>query len=237
MRNLLGGIDIVSNARMGVSNGLMGMLGHLINMDILAQDVLDRKYAFLTDARFDMARISIPVLWISGQYDKWVEQAEVRDLMSVKAVAGRELLEIPSGHNLRTSDDAIQAFKLMAAAIHRQLYGEPHQNPAIPIKRRCVRLITAERERLTNASPPPSMVDYWRGYLVGNERNRAGYDFYRNIEEFAEFLRVEAQLLDLKEREIIADLGCGTGIFLEALLRHWPGKKTRRWTTKSRPST
>ena len=219
LRNVLAGIDIISNARMGVSNGLMGMLGHLINMDILAQDVLDRKYAFLTDARFDMAKISIPVLWISGQYDKWVDQAEVRDLMSVKAAGTREVLEIPSGHNLRTSDDAIQTFKLIAAAIHRELYGEALE-PCDPDKAEMVRLITAERERLANASPPPSMPDYWRGYLIGNERNRAGYDFYKNIEEFAGFLRAEAELLELKDRETIADLGCGTGLFLEVLLQH-----------------
>ena len=219
LRNVLAGIDVVNNARMGVSNGLMGMLGHLINMDILARDVLDRKYAFLTDARLDMARISIPVLWISGNHDKWVDQEEVRDLMSVKAEGSRELLEIPSGHNLRTSDDAIQTFRLMAAAIHHQLDGQPVE-PCDPDKAEMLRLITAERERLENRATLPTMPDYWRGYLIGNERNRVGYDFYRNIEEFAEFLRAEAELLEIEDGERIADLGCGTGLLLEVLLQN-----------------
>jgi SAM-dependent methyltransferase len=219
LRNVLGGIDIVSNARIGVPNGLMGMLGHFINMDILAQDLLDRKYAFLTDARYDMARISIPVLWISGLYDRWGNQAEVRDIMSVKAPGSREILEVPSGHNLRTSDDAIRAFTIMAAAIHRELYGEVLQ-PCNPDKQEVVRLITTERERLTSCTPLPSMPDYWRGYLIGNERNPEGYDFYRNIQDFVSFLRAEADLLKLGNRETIADLGCGTGIFLEVLLQN-----------------
>jgi SAM-dependent methyltransferase/pimeloyl-ACP methyl ester carboxylesterase len=219
LRNVLAGIDIVSNARMGISNGLMGMLGHLINMDVLAQDVLDRKYAFLTDARFDMARISVPVLWICGQYDKWVDQAEVRDLMSVRAAAAREVLGIPSGHNLRTSDDAIHTYKLMASAIHREFYGQVIE-ACDPDKAEMLRLITAERERLENRCSLPSMPDYWRGYLIGNEKNKAGYDFYRNVEEFVGFFQAEVELLRLNEREIIADLGCGTGLFLEALLLH-----------------
>ena len=45
-----------------------------------------------------------------------------------------------------------------------------------------------------------------------------GYDFYRNIPEFTDFLTVQARALELGESEFIADLGCGTGIFLEQLL-------------------
>ena len=34
LRNILGGIDIVSNYRLGIPNGIIGLLGHLIDMDI-----------------------------------------------------------------------------------------------------------------------------------------------------------------------------------------------------------
>ena len=185
LRYILGGIDIISNYRLGIPNGVIGLLGHLIEMDSMAADVVDKKYAFLTDARLDMSRITIPVLWIYGLYDKWVEVDEVKDLMSVKAQGSREIIEIPTGHNLRTSDDAIQTFKLIASAIHERLHGTTitAQNPD---KDELVRLLTVERERLQNRSAP-LLTDYWRGYLIGNERNSVGYDFYRNIPEVHRF--------------------------------------------------
>ena len=49
-----------------------------------------------------------------------------------------------------------------------------------------MRLLTVERERLENRIAP-LLTDYWRGYLIGNERNKVGYDFYRNIPEFTSF--------------------------------------------------
>ena len=33
LRYILGGIDIVSNYRLGIPNGIVGLLGHLIDMD------------------------------------------------------------------------------------------------------------------------------------------------------------------------------------------------------------
>ena len=136
LRYILGGIDIISNYRLGIHNGIIGLLGHLIDMDNMAADVVDKKYAFLTDARLDMSRIGIPVLWIYGLYDKWVEVDEVKDLMSVKALGDREILEIPTGHNLRTSDDAIQTFKLIGGAIHEDCTVEQSW-VAIPTGKSC----------------------------------------------------------------------------------------------------
>jgi ubiquinone/menaquinone biosynthesis C-methylase UbiE len=217
LRYVLGGIDIVSNHRLGIHNGVTGLLGHLVDMDVLAVDVVEKKYAFLTDARLDMSRISIPVLWIYGIYDRWVDMDEVKDLMSVKAPASREILEIPTGHNLRSSDDALQTFKLITSSIHDRLFGTQIRAHD-PWKDELMRLITAERERLQNRVAPP-LTEYWRGYLIGNERNAVGYDFYQNIPEFTDFLRKQAQSLELGDDEVIADLGCGTGIFLEELLR------------------
>jgi len=113
----------ISNYRKGIPNGVMGLLGHLINMDNVAYDLVNGKYAYRRmPARY--VRIGIPVLWIYGQYDKWIDVEEVADLMSVNAGGGRELLEIPTGHNLRTSNDAIQTFKLITGFIYEKLHGE-----------------------------------------------------------------------------------------------------------------
>ena len=216
IRNILGGIDVVSNHRLGVPNGVIGLLGHLVDMDIAAADLIDRRYAYLTDARLDMSRIEISVLWICGGYDKWVDKDEVKDLMSVKAGGSRELIEIPTGHNLRTSDDAIQTFKLITGWIFEKLHG-CRIVARDPWKEEILRLLSAERERLESRAAP-LLTEYWRQYLMGDERNALGYDFYRNIPEFTDFFRTQVKCLSLGKAEVIADLGCGTGIFLEELL-------------------
>lgn len=226
LRSILGGIDVIGNRRLGIPNGIMGLLGHLVNTDTLAQDALDSKYAYLTDARADMARIAAPVLWIYGRHDGWVDPEEVRDLMTVKTRGRREILEIPSGHNLRTSDDAIQTFKIITAELFLHLHGARIQ-PCDPCKPQMLRLIAAERERL-QVRTLPFMQEYWRGYLIGNERNPVGYDFYANLEEFRAFLADELRLLSLGERETVADLGCGTGLFMEALLEALAGRPDTR---------
>ncbi|HUI69735.1 MAG TPA: methyltransferase domain-containing protein [Spirochaetia bacterium] len=216
LRNVLGGIDVISNYRAGIPNGIMGLLGHLVDMDRAARDMVREKYANQTDARLDMSRIKIPVFWIYGRYDKWIDPEDVVDLMSVEAGASRELLEIPAGHNLRTSNDAIQTFKLITGFVYEKLHGE-HVVPRDPSKENMVSLLSTEREALERRSGP-SISEYWREYLIGSERSSVGYDFYRNIEEFTGFLRSEARSLELDGREIVADFGCGTGLFLEVLL-------------------
>ena len=216
LRSILGGIDVISNHRLGVPNGVMGLLGHLIDMDTMAADVVENKYAFLPDARLDMSRLSIPVVWISGLYDKWVDLDEVRDLMTVKAGSSREIIEIPTGHNLRTSDDAIQTFKIVANCIHERLFGAKIE-ACDPVKEELLRLVARERERLQKRETPP-LSEYWHGYLMGNDRNREGYDFYKNFPEFEDFFRAQISCLGLGKGEMIADLGCGTGILLEELL-------------------
>ncbi|MBN2551337.1 MAG: PilZ domain-containing protein [Spirochaetales bacterium] len=217
--NILAGVDIISNHKMGIPSGLHGMLGHILDMDRIAKDLIEKKYAYMTDARRDMARIGIPVLWIYGQHDKWVGPEEVRDIMSVEADAPREVLELPAGHNLRTSDDAVFTFRLITERIYSALHDESIES-LDPPKREILRLISYERERLETAETFAN-ADYWRDYLIGNNRDSSGYDFYRNLKDFRQFLEREVQLLKIQNGNRIADMGCGTGLLLEALLEEY----------------
>lgn len=218
LSSITGGMDIIGNYKMGIPNGVSGLLGHLIDLDNLARDIIDNKYAYLTDARLDMSAISSPVLWIYGKYDKWVIADEIKDIMSIAAPGRRAVIEIPTGHNLRSSEDAIKTFKLITAAIHDEIYKKPIR-PVDPDKENIVRLITYERERfvLTEDFNPDA---YWKEYLMGTENNKFGYDFYKNIREFRDFFTLETGLISLNDGEILADMGCGTGIFIENLLHH-----------------
>ncbi len=215
-RNITGGIDIIGNSRIGIENGVSGVLGQILNLDTTARDLIDNKYAYIADARYDMTKIGIPVSWIYGKFDRWVSEAEVRDIMSVRSGGRREVIEIPTGHNLRSSEDAIKAFKIIAALIFRQVYGKTIR-PFDPDRDAMIDLITYERERHA-ADDGIDMQGYWKNYLLGEKKNGAGYDFYRNLDEFREFLSFQGSLVDLKDGELMADMGCGTGIFFERMI-------------------
>jgi ubiquinone/menaquinone biosynthesis C-methylase UbiE/pimeloyl-ACP methyl ester carboxylesterase len=214
--NILAGTDIIGNYRLGIPNGVRGMLGHLIDMDTLAQDLIEERYAYLTDARLDMSAVSTPVLWIVGRHDHWVDRDEVADLMAVDGGGPRELVEIPTGHNLRNSEDAIRAFKLIGEYIYRGLYGSA-LTAVDPPKEAVLGMLAAERERMST-SRPPAIEEYWREYLLGAAAGSEGYDFYRNLADFREFLALEAELIGVRDGDRVADLGCGTGLLTEALL-------------------
>lgn len=217
LSNILAGTDIIANAKMGIRNGIRGMLGHLVDMDLLARDLIEEKYAYLTDARYEMAKLALPILWIYGAHDHWVESEEVEDLMSIDGGALRQLVEVPTGHNLRGSRDAIEAFKLATRFLFESFYDRSIE-PVSPPKEATVELVTRERERLEEGKVP-EMTAYWHEYLMGDERNEEGYDFYRNFSEFREFMQFQVDLLRLREGEEVADMGCGTGVVTEAILK------------------
>ncbi|EMS80825.1 tRNA-specific adenosine deaminase TadA [Desulfotignum phosphitoxidans DSM 13687] len=213
--NVMGGMDIIGNARIGIQSGLAGVLGHLLDVDNIARDLIDNKYAYITDARLDMSKISTPVTWIYGKYDRWIPENEIIDMMSIKSDGMREVIEIPAGHNLRSSDDAIKTFKLITQLIYRMQFKKDF-NPIAPDRKNMVALITYERERLENTEKfRPD--DYWKQYLMG-QGNSVGYDFYKNIKVFREFLTLQSELIGLENGEVFADIGCGTGIFIENML-------------------
>jgi len=216
LRNTLGGIDIISNYKMGIPTGTCGLLGHLVNMDTIARDLVEHKYAYITDARLDMSQVKIPVLWIYGNSDRWVTPEEVDDVMSVGASEGRYVVEIPAGHNLRTSDDAVKTFKLITSHVFWTLFDEVIE-PIDSDRDAMVRLVSYERERLEHKEELEK-ESYWHNYLIGSGEGESGYDFYRNLVPFTTFLKTEVEMLDPQPGEHVGDLGCGTGLFLEELL-------------------
>lgn len=223
-RTITGGIDIVGNTRSGLKSGLAGVLGQILNLDVLSGDLIENKYAYMADVRHDMSCINIPVSWIYGRHDKWISEREIRDLMSIQAGGSRELIEIPTGHNLRSSEDAIKTFKIITDLIYRHLHGR-RIRPFDPDREGMVNLITYERERL-DQDRNINMREYWKEYLVGENRNSIGYDFYGNIDAFEEFLSCQASLLELKNGESMADMGCGTGLFFERMITDNVGRGT-----------
>lgn len=217
LARVLGGTDIVTNYKMNIRNGVRGMLGHLVDMDVLARDLLDRKYAYLTDARLDMSRIALPVWWIVGEHDQWVDGAEVDDIMSVESTARREVIRIPSGHNVRTSDDAAETFRMIAEQC-ASVAGVPMTAMA-PRRELVIDVVAREREAVYTPLDTTEVSAYWHAYLLGERSGSEGYDFYANLPAFRAFIEEQVDLMDLHPGCRIADMGCGTGLVTEAIVR------------------
>ncbi|RKX97666.1 MAG: hypothetical protein DRZ90_05505, partial [Spirochaetes bacterium] len=216
LRNILGGLDVIASHRMGLPIGTMGMLGQLIDMDQMAADMTRLGYATSADARETMSKIKSPVTWLFGAYDKWIIPDEINDIMSIKSPGEREIIKIPTAHNLRTSNDAIKTFQMLSDAILRRLRRK--ELPSVsPDRTELLDLLTRERERVME-NEELNARRYWKGYLIGESEEEEGYDFYRKLTDFKEFLDDEVSLLNPEPGESIADLGCGTGLVSEAIL-------------------
>jgi len=215
LKNMLCGLDVMSNYRMGIPAGTMNLLGQLIDMDRMAADITHLGYGTTSDAREVMAQIKSPITWIYGTHDKWTAPEEILDIMSVVSPGERELIEIPSAHNLRAGGDGIAIFQVISDAIIRQLAG--FSGPTvIPDSSELTELTTRERERVI-AEEALDIRGFWKSYMLG-ERIDGGYDNYGEIAEFQEFVQLELALLKPMAGESIADMGCGTGLISQAIL-------------------
>ncbi|MFP4210967.1 MAG: PilZ domain-containing protein [Alkalispirochaeta sp.] len=222
LMNVLAGTDIIANAQGGIRNGVRGMLGHFVDMDTLARDLIDEGYAFITDARFDLARVAVPVLWIVGAYDHWVDPSEVEDIMSVESGYHRRLIRIPAGHNLRTSDDAAEAFRIIAS--YSMETAELSGDACVPPREMVLRFIESEREAVFRPLAASEVATYWHEYLLGTGGTKEGYDFYGRLDEYREFVTWQVSLADPRPGYRIADMACGTGLVTREILRTLAGR-------------
>lgn len=215
IRSGAGGLDIVGARKQGAALGVQLIQGHLVDADHHVDDLIQNGFADLDDARRDFARIKQPVVWIVGTHDYWVNRHRVEDAMSVPAPGEREVIEVPTGHHLRHSGEALGTFRLVAERILEALSGASRKGvipPAWQLRAQTV----AERTRIQET--PFDAVDYWRAYLVGREGNRLGFDLLTLTDEYMALLDDEVHMLGAQPGWHVADLGCGTGNLLAELV-------------------
>jgi len=216
LKNMLCGLDVIANHRMGIPVGTMKLLGQLVDMDRMAADITHLGYATTSDAREAMAQIESPLTWIYGACDTWTSPEEIRDIMSVASPGERELIEIPSAHNLRASGNAMAGFQIISDAILRKLVG--FSGPAVmPDESELTELIVREQER-TMAKKGLDTPSFWKSYMLGERIGGKGCGDYNESAEFQEFVQQELALLKPMAGESIADMGCGTGLISQAIL-------------------
>lgn len=217
IRNAAGGVDYIAQRASGKHIGTAAILGINIDGDPYADDLIRSGLAFMSEARREIAAITVPVTWFLGRHDAWIDPSTIREFMAVPAPAPREVVELDIGHLPLTSFEAITLFSQIVRCIGRQVLREDLE-PAIPDPRELTRVRHAEWRRVPKI-PLPDRRSYWHDYLLGDSEHKLGYDVLNASDEYLAFLDREAELLDIKPEHLVADMGCGTGNFAARLLR------------------
>jgi ubiquinone/menaquinone biosynthesis C-methylase UbiE len=211
------GIDYVSNYEMGDREGSFELLGHLVKKESLG-DVIDHQMARLEDARKDMAVLEIPITWVYGKHDYWTNEKRVKDVMSVKSAGRRSVIEVPTGHIVRTGTEAMCVFALIAEMIWQHLHGSSIE--AI-VPRRVKALLTYNAEWARVKRHAIEHKKYWKEYLIGKQLNSLGFDVLSLTKEYQEMMERQVDLLDLKDGELIGDMGGGTGNLSQCIFQRF----------------
>ena len=213
MRVVSGGIDFLGGYERGVRFGLQEIQGVTVDIDHASQDAIENGLAFLDDALVDMARIRVPITWFHGRFDAWMEFDRVKLMMGAGNGGDRRLVEVPTGHQLRSSVEAIEVFQLVASEVARMTKGADVA-PSVPDARFVRAVGRAERARVPRAEFDPR--GFWRDYLVGR-RGHLGIELMTGTSAYADLMRKQIGELRLSAGQEVADLGCGTGSFVQYL--------------------
>lgn len=209
LKSVSGGVDYVYGAERGVEFGIHELGGVKVQIDRAARDVLDHRLGGFEDARRDMANIKVPVTWIHGRHDAWMDPEQVRELVSSGDTARRKLIEVPTGHQLRSSWEALETFQLVTEEASEMLLGH-RLTAAVPDLLKLGEMQQAERARR-----PLLAIDlqsFWRDYLVGRD-GTLGIELLTATSGYRRFMERQTDLLRMKDGDSVLDLGCGTGDF------------------------
>jgi ubiquinone/menaquinone biosynthesis C-methylase UbiE len=216
--NSSGGIDWVGDRKRGKHLGANLIQGWLVDCDQGCDDMIHSRFAELEDGRRDMQQIHQPVTWICGEHDYWVNERRVLDIMTVKSPGTRELIRVPTGHFVRTSREAVAAFRLVASKVAGQVLAHPTpgRTPSAYTLQRA-----AELERARLKVQAFDAQSYWSSYLQGTKQNPLGFDLLALTDEYQELMTEQVTAMTLQPNERVADIGCGTGNGIEAIVQEF----------------
>ncbi len=214
LRSASGGVDFAYGLSRGVSFGRQEIAGVVADMDVTGGDALDHRLGLFEDARRDMAQVKMPVTWIHGRHDGWIDLDRVRTLMSAGETAKRRLLEVPTGHQLRSSQQAIDTFQLVSQEVGRMVHGR-FLEPATPD---LARLESRRRAELDRRPHDVDLHAFWESYLVG-QSGLLGMEILTATSAYRELMNAQVEALDLAPGHRVLDLGAGNGDFPLAAAR------------------
>ena len=209
MRVISGGIDYVGGVERGIRFGLQEILGVEVDIDLAGNDAIEKKLAFLEDARRDLAGLSQPVTWFHGAYDAWMELDRVRDILSRGDTRGRRLVVIPTGHQLKSSRQALEVFQSIASEIGQMALGN-ELRPELPNFGDLDARAAAERRR--RPAVKANLRHFWRDYLVGRD-GVLGIELMTNASNYRSLMDTQIEALRVGAGDVVLDVGAGTGAF------------------------
>jgi SAM-dependent methyltransferase len=209
LRAISGGIDFAYGLSRGLRFGRHELVGVVADMDRTGLDAIEHKLVFLEDARRDMAEIRVPVTWIHGRHDAWMDVDRVRHVMSCGDTSARRVIEVPTGHQLRTSAEAFSVFGLIATEAARMAFQEKLA-PRVPDLVDVDKRRDAERRRLPKKER--HLRDFWSSYLLGRNA-RFGFQLLTATSAYRLFMREQIEKLQLRPKSRVLDVGSGTGDF------------------------
>jgi ubiquinone/menaquinone biosynthesis C-methylase UbiE/pimeloyl-ACP methyl ester carboxylesterase len=208
MRVISGGVDYVAGVERGVTFGIQEVLGVAVDIDHAGRDLFQNELPYLDDARRDFGKINIPVTWIHGQFDAWMDVDRARDVLSRGDTSKRKLIEVPTGHMLKTSREALETFQLVASEVSRMALGREIPT-VVPDLENLDRRRRAENARQRPA-PESELREFWRGYLVGTGET-VGIELMTQTRAYREMMEFSVHGLAIEAEDVVLDLGCGTG--------------------------
>lgn len=226
---LLAGVDLFQKYLDGRKIEEIYIFGRPADPNDMVRDAVARGMAFLKEAREDMAKIEIPVGWILGTYDFVVTRERVRQMLNAPGGGPRKIVELPSGHLLKTGPEAIESYKLIYELIAKHLYGADRP-AAEPDMARYLRQNEAEWARIKRARITDT-AEFWNTHLFGAGEDVEGYDMFLYNPDYCEFIKRQARLLAVQPGDRVADLGCGTGNLVLAMLEEFSPNGIPLWLT------
>ena len=216
LRTVSGGVDYAYGITRNVTFGRHELVGVVSDMDLTGRDAFEHELVLLEDAKRDMAKIQVPVTWMHGRHDAWMELDRVRTLLSAGDTEGRRLIEIPAGHQMRSSREALETFQLVSGEALRMATGRT-VSPQLPDLDALDLRTRAERARRPRPDLQPSR--FWEDYLLGRDR-RFGFELMSATTPYRDLMELQIERLALGPDDHVIDLGSGTGDFAIQLARH-----------------
>jgi len=207
LRTVSGGVDYAYGQSLGLRFGRHELVGVVADMDWTGDDAFRHGLVFLEDARRDMAELDLPITWIHGRHDAWMDLERVRALLAAGPPERRRLIEVPAGHQMRSSREAIETFQLVAAEVAAMALGRSVE-PALPDLARIEERTRAERSR--RPKPALDRRAFWSDYLLGRDR-RLGFELMSATTAYRALMRRQIEGLELAAGDHLVDLGAGTG--------------------------
>jgi SAM-dependent methyltransferase/pimeloyl-ACP methyl ester carboxylesterase len=215
LRTISGGIDYGNGLLQGMRFGRHELVGVVADMDHTGLDAIKNDIGFLEDVRRDMSRIEIPITWIHGRYDAWMDLNRVVESMSCGRTDNRRIIEVPTGHQLRSGEKALATFQLVAEEVSEMALGR-RKPGVLPQLSRVAAARAAELARLPKAQA--DVRGFWADYLLGRSRI-LGMELLAATAAYRNFMEAQVGMLRLAEGQRVADLGSGTGEFSLGLRR------------------